>query len=248
MSTKARIAASRRNAKKSTGPKTPEGKAKSSMNALRHGLRSQKAVLPSENQEDFNQVHAGLQDLYQPQTVAEQDLVEQAVLSKWKLVRAEKLETDCYLEAEDAGQKSIILNRITQIQTRLERSYFKAYKELERIKAARAKAAPQAHAARRPRPTGRRNIAAQRRNHPPSSHLGQPGNRYRHSPLQIRKWSRRRRLERPQLRFPPARPVQTHQAPQAPLNRALPATYACKPIPSVSIPEPGCCLIGVHRR
>ncbi len=113
------------------------------MNALRHGLRSQKAVLPSENQEDFNQVHAGLQDLYQPQTVVEQDLVEQAVLSKWKLVRAEKLETDCYLEAQDAGQKSIILNRITQIQTRLERSYFKAYKELERIKAARAKAAPE---------------------------------------------------------------------------------------------------------
>ena len=61
------------------------------MNALRHGLRSQKAVLPNENQEDFDQVHAGLQDLYQPQTVAEQDLVDQAVLSKWKLVRAEKL-------------------------------------------------------------------------------------------------------------------------------------------------------------
>jgi hypothetical protein len=33
---------------------------------------------------------------------------------------------------------------MTQIQTRLERSYFKAYKELERIKASRAKAAPQA--------------------------------------------------------------------------------------------------------
>jgi hypothetical protein len=146
MSSNARIAASRRNAQRSTGPKTEEGKARSSMNALRHGLRSQKAVLPDENQEDFNELHAGLQDLYQPQTVAEQDLVEQAVLSKWKLVRAEKLETDCYLEAQDAGQKSIILNRITQIQTRLERSYFKAYKELERIKAARAKAAPQPEA------------------------------------------------------------------------------------------------------
>ena len=143
MATKARIAASRRNAKKSTGPKTEKGKAKSSMNALRHGLRSQKAVLPDENREEFNQVHAGLQDLYQPQTVAEQDLVEQAVLSKWKLVRAEKFETDCYHEAKDADHRSIIQNRMTQIQTRLERSYFKAYKELERIKAARAKAAPQ---------------------------------------------------------------------------------------------------------
>ncbi len=113
------------------------------MNALRHGLRSQKAVLPNENQEDFDQVHAGLQDLYQPQTVAEQDLVDQAVLSKWKLIRAEKFESDCYFEAKDADHRSAILNRATQIQTRLERSYFKAYKELERINAARAKAAPQ---------------------------------------------------------------------------------------------------------
>ncbi|MGD0359790.1 MAG: hypothetical protein ABSC93_02910 [Bryobacteraceae bacterium] len=114
------------------------------MNALRHGLRSEKAVLPDENQEDFNRLHAGLQDLYQPQTVAEQDLVEQAVISKWKLVRAEEFESECYHEAKNADHRAAILNQMTQIQTRLERSYFKAYKELERIKASRAKAAPQA--------------------------------------------------------------------------------------------------------
>ena len=113
------------------------------MNALRHGLRAQKTVLPDESQEDFNQIHAGLYDLYQPQTVPEQDLVEQAVLSKWKLVRAEALESACYSEAGDAYRRSVVMNRMTQIQTRLERSYFKAYKELERIKTARAKAAPQ---------------------------------------------------------------------------------------------------------
>ena len=135
MATKARIAANRRNAKKSTGPKTPEGKAKSCMNALRHGLRAQKAVLPNENQEDFNQVHAGLQDLYQPQTVVEQDLVEQAVLPSGNSC-APKLRNRLLPHTPTPTTKPI-LNRITQIQTRLERSYFKAYKELERIKAAR---------------------------------------------------------------------------------------------------------------
>ena len=69
MATKAQIAANRRNAKKSTGPKTAEGKAASCMNALRHGLRAEKAVLPNENEEEYAKIHMGLQDLYQPQTL-----------------------------------------------------------------------------------------------------------------------------------------------------------------------------------
>ena len=143
MATKAQIAANRRNAKKSTGPKTPEGKAASCMNALRHGLRAEKAVLPNENEEEYAKIHLGLQDLYQPQTIPEQDLVDQAVLAKWKLVRAEVFEAKCYDTTSDPNDHAAILNRMTQVQGRLERSYFKAYKELERIKAARAKAAPQ---------------------------------------------------------------------------------------------------------
>jgi hypothetical protein len=89
MATKKQIAANRRNAKKCTGPKTPEGKAASSMNALRHGLRARTVVLPGESQEEFDKIFAGLQDLYQPQNVAEQYLVDQAVIAQWMLVRAE---------------------------------------------------------------------------------------------------------------------------------------------------------------
>ena len=75
MATKRQIAANRRNARHSTGPKTLQGKATASMNALRHGLRARTMVVPGEHQEDFDQIHAGLQGLYQPENPAEQYLV-----------------------------------------------------------------------------------------------------------------------------------------------------------------------------
>src|SRR5580698_10373072 len=98
MATKRQIAANRRNAKKCTGPKTAEGKAASSMNALRHGLRARTVVLPDENREEFDQIHAGLQNQYQPQNPSEQYLVDQAAIAQWKLVRAEVFEARFYAE------------------------------------------------------------------------------------------------------------------------------------------------------
>ena len=66
MATIHQIDANRRNALKSTGPKTPEGKAAVSMNSLRHGLRARKVVLPGENREEFNQLCDDLEREWQP--------------------------------------------------------------------------------------------------------------------------------------------------------------------------------------
>ena len=54
MTTDARTEANRKNAQRSTGPKTPEGKARSSKNALKHGLTSEELILPGENPEAYD--------------------------------------------------------------------------------------------------------------------------------------------------------------------------------------------------
>ena len=146
MATKKQTAANRRNARKSTGPTSPQGKATSSMNNLRHGLRARTVILPGENQEDFNEIFAGLQDEYQPQCPSEQYLVNQAAIAQWKLARAEAYEARCCAEDPSIAACHDIFRKMTLVTGRLERAYFKAYKELERIKAARQTHPEQAQA------------------------------------------------------------------------------------------------------
>jgi hypothetical protein len=64
----ARAAASRKNGAKSRGPKTPEGKARSAQNALKHGLRAQKyVVLPDEDAAAFEALEAALMEELAPE-------------------------------------------------------------------------------------------------------------------------------------------------------------------------------------
>jgi hypothetical protein len=143
MTSKRKTAANRRNARKSTGPKTPEGKAKASMNALRHGLRARTIVLPDESQEEYDQLHAGFQEKYRPQDPVEQYLVDLAAIAKWKLARADDFEVQCDANAKTPEARAANLGRMSQIHCRLQRAFFKAHKELEHIKAAREKQAEQ---------------------------------------------------------------------------------------------------------
>ena len=53
MATREQIAANRKNAKKSTGPKSEAGKDRARFNGLRHGLRAEEVVLPSEDTAEF---------------------------------------------------------------------------------------------------------------------------------------------------------------------------------------------------
>src|SRR6266566_4655683 len=104
MATIKQIEANRLNALKSTGPKTPEGKAAVRMNALRHGLRARSVVLPGENSDDFHQLCDDLETEWNPKSRTEPFYVEQMAISQWKLTRIELAEKS--IVTQEAAAKS----------------------------------------------------------------------------------------------------------------------------------------------
>src|SRR5215472_7250242 len=81
--TEAQRAAARANGAKSNGPVTPEGKSKSALNALRHGMLAGSLVLTTESRAKFEDLLNDYLDQFQPQGRIENDLVEAMVASKW---------------------------------------------------------------------------------------------------------------------------------------------------------------------
>ncbi len=88
----ARAEASRRNGAKSRGPKTAEGKARSSQNAIRHGLRARRWVLlGGESEAEFKRLEAALIEEWAPEGVTQSLLVQQIAAAAWRVGRAEHL-------------------------------------------------------------------------------------------------------------------------------------------------------------
>jgi len=81
------LSRNRANAQKSTGPKTEDGKARSSLNRLDHGLAGRFRLLPGESQEDYTQLQTSLDCEWNPQHATEQILVTQMAEAHWKLRR-----------------------------------------------------------------------------------------------------------------------------------------------------------------
>ena len=94
------LAANRRNAKRSTGPRTPVGKEHARFNALRPcpGLRSGNGLLARsvvvstrdgpENRKQFERLLTQLRDKLNPDGILEEMLVEKIAVAYWRLRRA----------------------------------------------------------------------------------------------------------------------------------------------------------------
>ena len=93
MSTLKQIAANRRNALKSTGPVTPEGKDRSRCNAVRHGLTSETVIAALEDAEDYQAFEAAVIADYDAQSAVERELVLRLASVLWRLRRATGIET-----------------------------------------------------------------------------------------------------------------------------------------------------------
>ncbi len=98
MATEAQVSANRSNAQKSTGPRTPEGKAAVAQNAVKHGLRARAAVLQGEDWEEYTCFRAGMLDELYPDGMQEMELATRIVDLTWRLRRAGRYQ-DAVFEA-----------------------------------------------------------------------------------------------------------------------------------------------------
>jgi hypothetical protein len=87
------LLANRRNALRSTGPRTAAGKALASQNAIRHGLRAEHTVIPGEDADQFDSFRQFMLDDLAPAGALEVMLSDRIVAGFWKLHRAGRIET-----------------------------------------------------------------------------------------------------------------------------------------------------------
>jgi len=106
MTTDKQKASNKQNAKHSTGPKTDEGKQRSSQNALKHGIYAIESVIPGEDPADFDALCTEFGQRYDPDGPYERSLVRQMADAEWRMRRIMRLEADFLKSAVDDERKN----------------------------------------------------------------------------------------------------------------------------------------------
>jgi hypothetical protein len=87
----------------STGPRTEEGKQRSSQNSLKHGIFARTILIPGESQEDFDKLLYHYKRDYQPKGEPEEDLIRLLAETEWRRRRIPLLEAEAFNQALEAG-------------------------------------------------------------------------------------------------------------------------------------------------
>ena len=148
MATPSQLRANRLNARKSTGPRSVEGKAAVRFNALQHGLDASSVTIPGEDLAAFDQLTLEYFEQFQPAGPSQIHLVQTLIQADWMWRRytrieaqlfnvlcAEQKDTDLPLGAafvKDA-QSNGPLQKIFRRQEAAQRTYFRALRELDRL-------------------------------------------------------------------------------------------------------------------
>ncbi|MGA3282880.1 MAG: hypothetical protein ABSD57_00275 [Verrucomicrobiota bacterium] len=156
MTTEKQIQTNRKNASKSTGPRSVAGKMISSRNSTRHGFYAINVLLPDEDREEFIRMGRRLVLFYAPSSVLEEEQVRTIIETRWQLRRANLVDTELFqmyrfYEQEQRGvgtafaQDAIqgnAFSKLTRYQSFLLRKLQAAEKELDRLRAVRAATQP----------------------------------------------------------------------------------------------------------
>ena len=168
MTTERQTEANRLNAQKSTGPRTPEGKAASSQNAFKSGLDAESQFVYGEDRADFALLQHEYFERFQPASPEERFQVDTLIRNEWLLRRLFRAEahlweyhamsasrSDGVPLGEGFTKASNVFMRLQRRVTLIEKSYKDAFAELQRLQAARqvTPPPPQAEAAPQPQRT-----------------------------------------------------------------------------------------------
>lgn len=154
MVSEARLQANRRNATKSTGPRTAAGKGKSAMNAVKHGIWSRTVLLDCDDRDEFETFAAGLVQRLQPADELERMLVDRIVTTAWRLRRLQQIENAILEQGKRDGERVLSdgddaalgyaygrgrerFEAITRAETALERSLYRALEALQEAQSTR---------------------------------------------------------------------------------------------------------------
>jgi hypothetical protein len=154
MATEKQFEANRLNAQKSTGPRTPEGRAAVRLNGVKHGLTAETIVLKGESEADFTKLLDSLEAEHDPASPTEEALVVQLAMATWRLRRLYHVEAGFYSykmkdtvdsrkepklnDTERMGYTVYLSTNTLDIfnrqEGRLERSFYRALHELQRLR------------------------------------------------------------------------------------------------------------------
>lgn len=147
MTTQAQMKANRRNALKSTGPRSAEGKALARQNATKHGLLIQHVIVRGESPRELDNFRKGIYAALCPQGALEEFLVDKIINAAWRLRRLTKIESELLEEKDYYGEESSIsqvfhqdncpLLTFSRYESAMERSLYRALHELQRTQTVR---------------------------------------------------------------------------------------------------------------
>ena len=130
----ARLAANAANAQHSTGPRTPEGRARSSQNARTHGLTARDVIVEPHEREEFEQFLNRYQTDVAPQDAVQLSVFDDLVAAAWDLRRIRRMQVRaCSDTTRTAEQLEKDLDRLYRYKTCIERTFHRSLKELKAL-------------------------------------------------------------------------------------------------------------------
>jgi hypothetical protein len=141
MSSTPQLTANQANAQHSTGPRTDEGKARVSQNALRHGLTARHLVIRDDEREEYADLLNSLSSELDPQGAVETVAFHELLHAAWSLHRFRRIEAEASrgsVEDFTDPATTTVLDRLTRYQSRAQRAWQRALHELRVLQTNRA--------------------------------------------------------------------------------------------------------------